>query len=180
MGACSCRKSGAKRFQLTGGQPTIGKALLPTNSISTACLYPSTPWLPPRLTVGLRKTEPGASAEASKRYPSTLIEVGCAQHAMYKKVHDDAYSGANQPVYGKPKTMRPCTYLPLYSDRVCKTALHLNTRARRRPLRVMLGPHHLLYKTLGSRTPHTPTHIIRASMGFRARRFTLSTRYTVC
>ena len=31
MGACSRRKSGAKRFQLTGGQPTIGKALLPTN-----------------------------------------------------------------------------------------------------------------------------------------------------
>ena len=103
----------------------------------------------------MRRTEPGASAEASKRYPSTLIEVGCAQHAMYKKVHDDAYSGANQPVYGKPKTMRPCTYLPLYSDRVCKTALHLNTRARRRPLRVMLGPHHLLYKSLGSRTPQT-------------------------
>ncbi|KAH0338634.1 hypothetical protein KCU81_g7570, partial [Aureobasidium melanogenum] len=65
---------------------SIGQALLPTNEMSTACLYPSTPWLPLCLTGGLRRTEPGASAEASKRYPSTRTNRGgvCAA-AMYKK-----------------------------------------------------------------------------------------------
>lgn len=104
---------------------SIGQALLPTNEISTACLYPSTPWLPLCLTGGLRKTEPGASAEASKRYPSTRTNRGgvCAA-AMYKKVHDDGAYFRCKPtrVYGKRKPMRPCTCLPLYSDLFCKTA----------------------------------------------------------
>lgn len=67
----------------TDSQPSENVSYQPTNLPSTACLYPPTPWLPPCLTTrGLRKTEPRASAEASKRYPSTLIKVGCAQHAV--------------------------------------------------------------------------------------------------
>lgn len=41
----------------------------------------------------------------------TKQEVGCAQHAMYKRVHGGACSGANQPVHGKRTTMRVPTPL---------------------------------------------------------------------
>lgn len=44
-------------------------------------------------------------------------------------VHIQVQTNQSTVQYGKRKTMLPCTNLPLYSDLVCKTALHLNTRA---------------------------------------------------
>jgi hypothetical protein len=75
-----------------------------------------------------------------------------------RKVHDGAYSGANQPVHGKRKTMCPCTLIPLYIVHVCKTP----TAPEHAPTAIQ--PILKVLRTLGSRTPHPHPLLSHASL----------------